>query len=144
MAVLPNRCRHPRLYNLPGADSCRSTRDGGFVSPISGAALRTHSTAPPSPAPASRSVRSPPARSACLGSQGTGAGVARALARAWRGHWRGRGAGYRHFWLGWRGRGAGLSCDPWGHRTQARAWRGLDEAFFFGLNRKNVSGFPWI
>eukprot|EP00661_Eupelagonemidae_sp_cell13_P024708 gene24708-biopygen4435 len=53
-----------------------------------------------------------------LGSQDSGAGVARA--------WRGRGAGHRHFFgLGgagvaraWRGRGAGMSCDPW-HKKPA-------------------------
>eukprot|EP00661_Eupelagonemidae_sp_cell13_P023883 gene23883-biopygen19371 len=52
------------------------------------------------------------ARRELLGSQDTGAGVARA--------WRGRGADYRPFCgLGgagvaraWRGRGAGMSCDP--------------------------------
>eukprot|EP00661_Eupelagonemidae_sp_cell13_P025058 gene25058-biopygen4466 len=58
----------------------------------------------------------------CLGSQDSGAGVARA--------WRGRGAGYRLlFGLGgvgvartWRGRGAGMSCDPWEAEKQKAQW----------------------
>eukprot|EP00661_Eupelagonemidae_sp_cell13_P010347 gene10347-biopygen9330 len=79
---------------------------------------------------------------ASLGSQDSGAGVARA--------WRGRGAGYRqYFGLGgagvaraWRGRGAGMSCDPWvqdgtpcwPRAAAARAEAGQSEPLQHGSN----------